>query len=171
MRKLIFATLLGATLLPGTAIAQNRELWRDRQDIRQERRDLDRAYAYGDRHDIRDERGDYRDARREYREDVRDYRREGYRDWRRDDWRGYRDHNRDLYRGGNWRSEYRYQPYRPGVRLSVGVYGPRYYINDYGRYRLPQPGWGQRWIRHYNDVLLVDVRTGLVIDVYRNFYW
>lgn len=168
MRKLILAALMGATLVPGAAMAQNRELWRDRQDIRQERRDLDRAYRYGDRRDIRDERDDYRDARREYREDLRDYRRDN---WHRDDWRYWRERNRDLYRGGNWRTDYRYQAFRPGVRLGFGYYQPRYYLNDYSRYRLPNPGWNRRWVRHYNDVLLVDVRSGLVIDVYRNFYW
>ncbi len=163
MRKLILAALMGATVLPSAALAQTRELYRDRQDIREERRDLHDAYRNGDRRDIRDERGDFRDARREYREDLRDY--------RRDDWRGWRDHNRDLYRGGGWRSEYRYQAFRPGIRLDHGYYAPRYQVSDYGRYRLPRPGWNQRWVRHYNDVLLVDVRSGYVVDVIRNFYW
>lgn len=163
MRKLILAALLGATLVPGVATAQTRELYRDRQDIREERRDLNRAYRYGDRRDIRDEREDLRDARREYREDLRDY--------RRDDWRDYRRVNRDYYRGGNWRSDYGYRPFRPGITLGFGYYQPRYYVHDYRRYRLPHPGWNRRWIRHYNDVLLVDVRTGRVIDVHRGFYW
>jgi Ni/Co efflux regulator RcnB len=168
MRKLILAALMGATLVPGAAMAQNRELWRDRQDIREERRDLNQAYRYGDRRDIRDERDDYRDARREYREDVRDYRRD---DRGRYDWQNHRRYNHDLYRGGGWRSEHRYRSFRPGVTLDFGYYQPRYYMNDYNRFRLPEPGWGRRWVRHYNDVLLVDVRSGRVIDVHRNFYW
>ncbi len=163
MRKLILAALMGATLVPGAALAQTRELYRDRQDIREERRELNRAYRYGDRREIRDERGDLRDARREYREDYRDY--------RRDDWRDYRRTNRDYYRGGNWRSDHRYQAFRPGVTIGIGHYQPRYYVNDYRRYRLYNPGWNRRWVRHYNDVLLVDIRTGRVIDVHRNFYW
>jgi Ni/Co efflux regulator RcnB len=168
MRKLILAALMGATLVPGAAVAQNRELWRDRQEIREERRDLDRAYRSGDRREIRDERGDLRDARREYREDRRDY----VRDYRgRYDWQNHRRYNRDVYRGGNWRSDYRYRSFRPGITLDQGYYQPRYYMNDYSRYRLQNPGWGQRWVRHYNDVLLVDVRSGRVIDVHRNFYW
>lgn len=44
-------------------------------------------------------------------------------------------------------------------------------MNDYGRYRLPRPGYNQRWVRHYNDVLLIDTRRGYVIDVIRNLYW
>jgi Ni/Co efflux regulator RcnB len=86
MRNLIMAGLMATLLLPAAAQAQYgysgidrgeaRELHRDRADIRDERRDLNRAYAYGDRRDIRDAREDYRDARREYREDYRDARRD-----------------------------------------------------------------------------------------------
>jgi Ni/Co efflux regulator RcnB len=140
MRKLIFAALIGAAALPATGIAQTRELWRDRQDIHQERRDLDRAYRSGDRHDIREAREDYREARREYHEDRRDYARN-------------RDHH--FYRGG---------------RIDQSYYQPRYHMNDYARYRLPRPGWNQRWIRHRNDLLLIDVRNGYVIDVRRGQY-
>jgi Ni/Co efflux regulator RcnB len=168
MRKLILAALIGATVLPSAAMAQNRELYSDRQDIRDERRDLGDAYRYGDRRDIRDERGDYRDARREYRDDLRDYRHDNH---GRDDWRGWRDRNHDQFRGGSWRSDYRYQSFRPGYRMDHGYYAPRYQLNDYNRYRLPHPGWGQRWVRNYNDVLLVDVRSGYVVRVIRNFYW
>ena len=173
MRNYIIAGLMASSLVPVAAQAQRfdrserAELRGDRRDIREERRDLDRAYRYGDRRDIRDERGDLRDARREYRRDYR----EAAHDWGRNDWRGWRDGNRDLYRGGNWHSEYRYRSFSPGIRLGVGYYSPLYYINDYGRYRLPRPGYNQRWIRNYNDVLLVDVRSGYVIDVIRNFYW
>jgi Ni/Co efflux regulator RcnB len=175
MRKAILAGLLAATLTPVAAHAQyspitpseRRELQRDRADIRDERRDLNRAYRNGDPRQIRDAREDYREARQEYREDYRDARR----DWGRDDWRAYRNGNRNLYRGYGWRSDNRYQSFRSGARIGVGYYSPRYYINDYGRYRLPRPGYNQRWVRHYNDVLLVDVRSGYVVNVIRNFYW
>ena len=175
MRKTILASLLAATLMPVAAQAQvidrreHAELRGDRRDIREERRDLNQAYRSGDPRDVRRERGDLRDARQEYRADYRDARRDG--NWGRDDWRGYRDQNRNLYRGYGWRSDNRYQAFRPGIRIGVAYYSPRYYINDYGRYRLPNPGFNRRWVRHYNDVLLVDVRSGYVIDVYRNFYW
>ena len=181
MRKLIMAGLMATSLLPAAAQAQYgysgidrgeaRELARDRADIRDERRDLNRAYRYGDHRDIRDAREDYREARQEYREDHRDARRDGYRNWGRNDWRGYRETNRNLYRGHGWRSDNRYRSFSPGVRIGVGYYSPRYYVNDYGRYRLPRPGYNQRWVRHYNDVLLIDVRNGFVVDVIRNLYW
>ena len=154
MRKFIIVGLMASTLVPVAAQAQRYD--------RDERIEL-----RNDRRDIRDERRDLQDARREYRGDVRDARR----DWSRDDWRRYRESNRDLYRGGNWRSGYTYRYFAPGVRLDRGYYAPRYTINDYGRYRLPHPGYNQRWIRNYRDVLLIDVRSGRVIDVIRNFYW
>ena len=176
MRKIIIAGLLAATLTPIVASAQvspddRRELRRDRQDIRGERRDLNQAYRTGDRRDIRDERGDLRDARREFRDDRRDAYGDRNRNWGRNDWRAYRNTDRNLYRGGNWHSDFRYQSFRPGLRIGLNFFAPQYQINDPWRYRLPRPGYNQRWVRHYNDVLLVDVRRGIVIDVIRGFYF
>jgi Ni/Co efflux regulator RcnB len=162
MRKLIVAGLMAATILPSAAMAQNGELRRDRQDVREQQRDLRDAQRRGDRGDVRQERRELQGARQEYREDRRDF--------RRDDWRSYRNTNRNIYARGNWNAGFRYQAFNSGGRISSGYYAPRYYINDYARYRLPRPGYNQRWVRHYNDVLLVDVRGGRVIDVLRNFY-
>jgi len=189
MRKLITTALLAAVALPGVAIptaasAQSREeLRRDRQDIREEQRDLDRARRFGDRDDIRDQRGDLREARQEYREDLRG--RYGDRDWRggdrgrnaerrdwgRGDWSSWRQQNRSLYARGDWRAPFDYQSFRPGARIGAGYYGSRYVINDPGRYHLPPARGYSRWVRHYNDVILVDQRRGVVVDVIRNFYW
>lgn len=183
MRRLITTAMLAAVALPAiptAATAQSRdELRRDRQDIRREQRDLDRAYRYGDRGDIRDQRGDLREARREYREDLRgrygdrgrDWQGDRGRDWGRGDWSAYRQQNRALYARGNWRAPFGYQTFRPGVRIAHNFYGSRYVINDPWRYRLPPARGYTRWVRHYNDVILVDPRRGVVVDVIRNFYW
>lgn len=176
IHKAVLAGLIAATLVPMAAQAQvtpseRRELQRDRQDIRQEQRDVNRAYRNGDPRQVRQETREYRGAVREYREDRRDAVRDSDRNWGRNDWRQYRNENRNIYRGAGWRSDYRYQAFRPGIRIGIGYYNPRYYINDYSRYRLPRPGFNQRWVRHYDDVLLVDTRRGIVIDVIRNFYW
>ena len=74
-------------------------------------------------------------------------------------------------RGGNWRAPFRYNQWNVGVRLRPAYYNSRYYIADPYRYRLPRPGVNQRWVRHYNDVLLVNVRNGRVIQVHRGFFW
>lgn len=171
MKKFITAALLAAVAMPvaiPAAQAQsNRELRRDRQDIRQERRDVRQAEQRGNPREVRQERRELRGARQEYREDRRDRNRR----WGNDDWRGYRNTNRGLYSRGNWRAPFRYNSFRPGVSIGVSFYGPRYRISDPWRYRLPQPGYNQVWVRHYDDLLLVDTRRGRVIRVVRGFYW
>jgi Ni/Co efflux regulator RcnB len=165
MRKLITAALMIASAIPAVATAQSRgELRRDRQDIREEQRELREARRYGDRGDIREERRDVRGARQEYREDLRDR-------YGRDDWRRYRQSNRALYSRGSWNAPFRYNSFRPGVRIGAPYYSQRYWINDPYRYHLPRPLGYQRWVRHYNDVLLIDTRRGYVVDVLRGFYF
>jgi Ni/Co efflux regulator RcnB len=167
VRKLILTALMAATLVPVAASAQsNDELRRDRRDIRQEQRDLQDARMRGDRRDIRDQREDVRDARQEYREDLRDRDRA----WGRDDWRGWRDRNPNFYTRGRWDAPFRYTAFRPGLRIAPNYYGGRYIIADPWRYHLRRPAFGQQWVRHYDDVILVDTRRGYVVDVVRGFY-
>lgn len=169
MRKIMLAALAATVSIPTLAVpavAQpTRELYRDRQDIREERREYRQALRHGDPRDIRDERRDLNRAQREYREDRRD------RAWGRNEWRGYREGHRALYARGNWNAPFRYQAFRPGLAIGRPYYAQRYWIADPGRYRLPPARGYQRWVRHYNDVLLIDQRRGRVIDVIRNFYW
>lgn len=169
MRKLILVSLMAATVLPSAAIAQSqREVRQERRDLHQEQRELDRAIRRGESpRQIREERRDVREARRDYRDAVQDRNR----NWGRNDWRSYRNTNRALYARGNWRAPWRYQTFRPGVRIQPAYYGQRYWIADPWRYRLPRTVGHQRWVRHYDDLLLVDTRRGIVVDVIRNFYW
>jgi Ni/Co efflux regulator RcnB len=159
MRKLIITALMAAMAFPAMASAQSRqEIRRDRQDLRQEQRQLDRAYRTGDRREIRDERNDVRQARRELREDSRDFRQ----DRRAGNRGGY------AYRGGAYRGPqgYRYRPVNVGHRFAPNYYGRNYWVNDYSRYQLTRPRFGyQRWVRYGRDVVLVDTRSGRVIQV------
>jgi Ni/Co efflux regulator RcnB len=156
MRKILTLALLAATAFPAAAMAQSAgELRRDARDVRQEQRDLREAQRSGDRRDVRDARGDLRDARQEQRED----------------WRDYRQSHRSVYARGSWRAPFRYQAWNQGSRLRPAYYSSRYYINDYSRYRLPRPGTNLRYVRHYDDVLLVNIRSGTVVRVYRGFFW
>ena len=163
MRKFLKISLVAAALLPVAVSAQTSELRRDRQDVREEQRELRQAQARGDRGDIRDQRDDVRDARQELREDRRDY--------RRDEWRSYRNDHRGTYARGNWHAPYRYQTFRVGGRIAPRYYSPRYVISDPWRYRLPRAQGYARWVRHYDDVLLVNIRTGIVRDVIRGVFW
>lgn len=154
--KLISAAMIAVMLVPATAAtAQNRELRRDRQEIRQQERQLEQARRTGDRGDVREQREDVRDARREYREDWREHR---------------RDH-RQLYRAGRFEAPFRYRTFGIGSRLDRGYWAPRYRVSNVNQWRLPYAARNQAYVRHYNDLLLVNTRSGVVARVYRNFYW
>lgn len=167
MRKLVILGLMAAAVVPSAASAQSwGEVRRDHRELREEQQELNRARRYGDRGDIREERRDVHEARRELNEDLRDYRR-----WNRNSWRDYRYSNRNNFARGSWRSPYRYQRFQPGWRIGAGYYGGNHVIQDPWRYRLPPVRGYHRWVRHYDDVLLVDMRRGMVVDVMRGFFW
>ena len=100
------------------------------------------------------------------------------RGWRRDDrydWNRYRQQNRNLYRlpryyaPRGWNDGYR--RFGVGVTLNSFLFGSNYWINDPYSYRLPDAWEPYRWVRYYNDALLVDVRTGRVVDVEYDISW
>ncbi|WBO22757.1 RcnB family protein [Sphingomonas abietis] len=158
MRKFILASALAATLIPAAAMAQSYgEVRHDNREIQQDRRDLRDAQWRGDRHDARDARRDIRDDRQE----------------RREDWRDYRRAHPDIYRGGAYRgprADWRYRPVAIGYRFDPVFYGRNYWI-DAGRYHLRPVGADTRWVRYGNDVLLVNVRTGRVLEVNNGFFY
>ena len=102
---------------------------------------------------------------------------EGWRrDWRRDrrhDWRSHRDRNRHLFRWGFYYDPFgwNYRPWHIGRFIYPRYFSSRYWIRDPWRYRLPPVYGPYRWIRYYDDALLVDLRTGRVVDVIRRFFW
>lgn len=97
-------------------------------------------------------------------------------DWRRDgryDWRDYRRRHRSLFRLGFYVDPFGWGYHRYGIgwRLWPSHYGNRYWLNDPWSYRLP-PAYGPyRWIRYWDDALLVNIYTGQVVDVVHNFFW
>jgi Ni/Co efflux regulator RcnB len=143
---LMAMTAIPAATVPAAASAQtHRELRRDRQELREDRRELreDRRSGESAREIRRDRREVARD-RREVRRDRRAY--------------------VAPYRGWTYRSV------TPGYRLQPGFYGSRYTISNYGTYRLRAPGINRRWVRYGDDLLLVNIRNGRVIQVIRNRY-
>ena len=151
MRKLIFLGLMAAVALPGVAPAQsNGEIRRDRKEVREQREDLQDARRRGDRRDIREQREDLREARQELREDRQDRRRTQY---------------VAPYRG------WRYTAVNPGYQLRSGFYGSRYQVTNVSQYRLRPATRNQRWVRYGNDLLLVNVRNGRVLQAVRNRYY
>ena len=97
-------------------------------------------------------------------------------DWRRDrryDWERYRYANRSLYRMPRYNAPYGYGYQRFGIGISIGngFFGSQYRISDPWRYRLPDARWPYQWVRYYDDVLLVDTRSGSVVDAIYDFFW
>ena len=97
-------------------------------------------------------------------------------DWRRDhryDWRNYRERNRTIFRLGRYYDPYgwNYRRFSIGFNLWPSYYGSNFWLEDPWMYRLP-PAYGPyRWIRYYDDALLVNIYTGQVVDVLNNFFW
>jgi hypothetical protein len=106
------------------------------------------------------------------------FRRWDNKDWRRDtryNWQDYRRSHGSLYRlpsyyaPSGWYGGY--SRFSIGIFLNNILFGSNYWINDPFSYRLP-PAYGPlRWVRYYDDALLVDVRDGYVVDVIHDFFW
>ncbi len=103
-----------------------------------------------DRQEVRQDRRELRHDRRELQRDRRDDRRVAY---------------VAPYR--NWR----YRTVTTGYQLRPAFYGQRYWVNDYGRYNVAAPRPNLRWVRYGNDLVLVNVRSGRVIEVRHNVGW
>lgn len=158
MRILITAALAATALMPVAASAQSgREVQQDRREVQQDRRQLQDARRSGDRDDRQDARRELREDRQETREDLQDYRRT----------------HRDVYRQGAYGGPrgYSYRPVSVGYRFQPSYYARNYWVSDYGRYRLARPAYGTQWVRYGNDVVLVNLRSGRVLQVYNRFFF
>jgi hypothetical protein len=146
-----------------------RDRWDDRQDFRRDR--------WQDRQEFRRDR--LQDGRRWGWDDDRRWNgnrwNQGWRQDRRYNWQDWRFRNRNVYRLPRYYAPpgwgYGYRRFGLGVILSAPLFSQNYWIDDPYNYRLP-PAYGPyRWIRYYDDVLLVDIRDGRVVDVIHDFFW
>jgi len=100
------------------------------------------------------------------------------RDWRRDNrynYNAYRSSNRGAYHLPRYYAPsgwgYGYRRFGIGLTLDSILYNQSYWIDDADYYRLP-PAYGPyRWVRYYNDALLVDIYTGQVVDTVYDIFW
>jgi len=138
--------------------------------------ELERRNQQRYNNDGRNWRNDRTD-RRDWRGDNDGRRHSWNRSWRNDnryDWQRWRYSNRNLFHIGPYYSPYRgygYNRFSIGIFLDPFFYDQRYWIGDPWQYRLPPAEPGTEWVRYYNDVLLVDIYTGEVIDVIYDFFW
>lgn len=171
-------------------VTQQQRNWNERRNNRDYRnndgfgqrvvRDSQRAANQDRRYDNR--RDNRYDNRRDNRYDNRrnnryDNNRRWNTSWRNDrryDWRSHRTRYSNNYRLGRYHVPYNNWSYR---RLSIGFslwplfYSNQYWINDPWQYRLPDVYGPYRWVRYYDDALLVDIHSGEVVDVIYDFFW
>ncbi len=144
MRKVLFAAVAASVLVPTMVSAQSA------REVRHDQREVHRDIA----------KGNYKEAREDQRE-------------LREDWRDYRKAHRNVYH----RKAYvaprgmRYKAVRTGAQLNRAFYAKPYWVSNYSTYRLPRPGNNLTYVRYGNDVLLVNTRTGRVVQVYNGFFW
>jgi hypothetical protein len=153
--------------------------WRGRDD---DGRPGGRSTEQGNRGDWQNNRAGWQDGRNgNWRDNgVRNDRR-GDRNWDRGwrsnsryDWSNYRARNRTVYRLGRYNSpyaNYRYNRIGVGYSLNSLFYGQNYWLSDPWQYRLPEVYGPYRWVRYYDDVVLVDIYSGEVVDVIYDFFW
>lgn len=96
--------------------------------------------------------------------------------WRRDsrhDWHSHRARNRWLFRLGFYHDPFGWGYRRLGYGYSLypHYYSRSYWLSDPYRYRLPYVYGPYRWVRYWDDALLVDMRTGMVVDVIHDVFW
>ena len=109
-----------------------------------------------------------------------DYRNGNYSRWtnnwrhdRRYDWNNYRNQHRSIFRIGIYSDPFgwNYRPWSIGSYLYPSYYSQSLWLDDPWQYRLP-PAYGPyRWVRYWDDALLVNIYTGQVEDVIHNFFW
>lgn len=97
-------------------------------------------------------------------------------DWRRDpryDWHDYRRRHRSLFHLGFYYDPFGWGYHRYGIgwRLWPSYYSSRYWLHDPWSYRLPRAYGPYRWVRYWDDALLVNLYTGEVVDVIHDFFW
>lgn len=96
-----------------------------------------------------------------------------WRDNSRYDWYNHRHRNRSLFHLGFYFDPFGwgYYPYSIGWRMWPSYYSSQYWLRDPWQYRLPYAPPGYRWVRYWDDAVLVDTWSGQVVDVIYNFFW
>jgi Ni/Co efflux regulator RcnB len=155
MKKFLIAGIAAITLIPATVVAQP---YQGQQQQRHDARDQ--------RHDTRDQRHDNRTTRAPVQETKR-YAPPPQHEARWDYSREVRDYKRD----NPWRAApFKYQRFKAGSSIRPAYFAHQYVIRDSARFRWDAPRVNQRWVRHYDDALLVNVRSGRVVKVVRNAF-
>jgi hypothetical protein len=98
---------------------------------------------------------------------------QGWRNDNRYDWQRYRNQNRRVFNLGRYFAPYGgygYNRLNIGIALGEPFFARNYWIDPL-YYHLPPAPPGTAWVRYYDDVVLVDLYTGEVLDVINDFFW
>ena len=68
-------------------------------------------------------------------------------------------------------SGYAYRSWNVGQSLPQLLFGSAYFFTDYAALGLDSPPYGYQWVRYGPDALLVNVRTGEILDVIHNAFY
>jgi len=131
-------------------------------------------------HGQRTNGGDWRNGQRDHGDWRGDRDRGGNwnREWHHDNrynWSDRRARNRNAfhlpryYAPYGW--DYGYRRFGIGFELSSILYEQNYWIDDPSYYGLPEAYGPYRWVRYYNDALLVDIYSGEVVDTVYDIFW
>lgn len=90
-------------------------------------------------------------------------------------WQNYRSSNRNAFRLPRYYApygwNYGYRRFGIGSVLESLLFNQSYWIDDPYDYRLPEAYGEYRWVRYYNDALLVDIYSGEVVDVVYDIFY
>jgi len=90
-------------------------------------------------------------------------------------WQSYRSSNRNAFRLPRYYAPYGwndgYRRFGIGSMLESLLFNQSYWIDDPYDYRLPEAYGEYRWVRYYNDALLVDIYSGEVVDVVYDIFY
>lgn len=162
----------------GNSVAVTRGNGQDRRDWQGDR---DRGGDRGSWGNTGGTRDGYRNDNRggAWRRDHGRNNRAGWnRNWRQDDrydWNQRRQYDRNAYHlpryyaPSGWR--YGYRRFNVGFTLSAILFNRSYWLDDADYYGLPEAYGPYRWVRYYNDALLVDIYTGQVVDTVYDIFW
>lgn len=142
--KFLTAGIIAALMIPAVASAQPQPNIYDRERgewVKTDQRDRDHRDP---RHPS--SQRDHRDAR------------EDRSDWRQD----------QRYR--SFRAPFAYQRFQNGSTLRKSYYSSQYRPAWDSRWGLPRANRNQAYVRHYNDLLLVNEKNGRVVRVYRDMF-
>lgn len=90
----------------------------------------------------------------------------------REAWQELRATNADLFRRPAYVAPHgmRHPAVASGEQLAAAFYDKSLWMADFTTYRLPMPAADQHYVRYGNDVLRVNVRSGRIIAVYKDFF-